>query len=146
LEIHFDARKCSTEDYNSGLSEFLPMVIPPPVAAQMSKAFGLVRANPNARGVIGGNSYRWWADILDRRFSDDLLKSDIPVLIVHGQNDRHAPIATAHAARDAFISAGENDRLTYWALPHRDHQMVDEQGNSHLAEVLSKVGSWIMEH
>lgn len=125
------------------MAEFFPMVVPPPVATQMSDVFEQVRSNPDARGVVGGNSFRWFADILDRRLSDDLLKSDIPVLIVHGQNDRHAPIATARAAREAFIGAGEADRLTYWELPHRDHQMVDEAGKPHLADILFDVASWI---
>ena len=128
------------------MAEFFPMVVPPPVANQMAKVFEQVRTSPDSQGVIGGNSLMWWADILDRRLSDDLLKSDIPVLIVHGQNDRHAPVEAARATLDIFKDAGEADRLTYWELPHRNHQMVDEQGNSHLSEVLSDVALWIREH
>jgi len=127
------------------MSEFIPMVVPPPVAAQMITVFEQVRANPDPQGIVGGNSYKWWSDILDRRLSDDLLKANIPVLIVHGQNDQSAPVEAARAARDAFTDAGEIDRLTYWEFPHRDHQMIDEQGDSHLAEVLSDIASWIRE-
>lgn len=123
--------------------EFFPMIVPPPVAAQLNVVFEQARANPQASEVVGGNSFKWWADILDRRLSDDLLKSSVPVLIVHGVNDRSAPVEAARATRAAFVSANQDARLTYWELIDRDHQMMAPDGQSHMQEVLNRVAVWI---
>ncbi|MEO1787168.1 MAG: alpha/beta hydrolase [Pseudomonadota bacterium] len=125
------------------MSEFFPMVVPPPVAAQMEVVFEAARANPESTEIAGGNSYKWWADVLDRRLSDDLLKSTVPILIVHGEKDRSAPVLSARAARDAFSEAGESERLTYWEFEGFDHQMVDGDGVSHMGDVLADVVSWL---
>lgn len=125
------------------MAEFFPMVVPPTVAQQMQAVFDQARSNPMSPGVAGGNSLRWWADILDRRLSDDLLKSAAPILLIHGENDRHAPVAAARATKQAFADAGQADRLTYWELADRDHQMRDEKGKSHMAEVFQDVAAWI---
>ena len=127
------------------MAEFFPMVVPPPVAAQMNAVFEQARSNPEAHEVVGGNSFRWWADILDRRLSDDLLKSSVPVLLVHGENDRSAPIEAARATRAAFVAANEEARLTYWELNNRDHQMLAPDGQSHMQDVLNRVAVWIEE-
>ncbi|MDW6005464.1 alpha/beta hydrolase [Vibrio mangrovi] len=125
------------------MAEFFPQIVPPPVAKQMQAVFEQARANPMSQEIVGGNSLRWWADILDRRLSDDLLKSSVPVLLIHGENDRHAPVAAARATQSAFAFAGESEHLTYWELPHRDHQMRDEEGKSHLETVFDQVAAWI---
>ncbi|MEM9738667.1 MAG: hypothetical protein AAF829_02280 [Pseudomonadota bacterium] len=125
------------------MAEFFPMVVPPPVAARMQDIFDAVRANPDAEGIAGGNSYRWWADILDRRLSDDLLQSTAPILLVHGVNDRSAPVASARSTRDAFATAAQSSRLTYWELEDRDHAMIDQNGQSHMADVLRDVVEWL---
>lgn len=125
------------------MAEFFPMVVPPPVASQMSGVFAKARANPDSSRVIGGNSLMWWADILDRRLSEDLLKSAAPILLVHGENDRHAPVDAARVTRDAFAEAGEAGRLTYWELANRDHQMRDASGKSHLKSVFTKIAGWM---
>lgn len=124
------------------MRESLPMVVPPKVAKRLSDMFAEARGNPQSSRVVGGNSLKWWADILDRRLSDDLLKSSVPVLLVHGRNDKHSPVAAARATRDAFADAGESNRLTYWELADRDHQMRDASGRSHLNEVLDMIAEW----
>ena len=128
------------------MAEFFPMVAPPPAVKAMQAVFDRVRTDPTAEGVVGGVSYAWWRDILDRRLSDDLLMAAIPVLLVHGVNDRSAPVEAARATRNAFTAAGQTDRLTYWELPDRDHAMADPQGVSHMEEVLQQIGGWIEEH
>ncbi|WP_299394967.1 alpha/beta hydrolase [Pelagibius sp.] len=125
------------------MAEFLPLVAPPPAMEQMRTAFDGIRSDPNATGVLGGVSYDWWRDVLDRRFSDDLLKAGIPVLLIHGARDRSAPVEAARATRDAFVAAGQEHRLTYWEFETRDHAMVDPQGRSHMGEVLTQVRRWI---
>jgi pimeloyl-ACP methyl ester carboxylesterase len=128
------------------MAEFLPMVVPPPVAEKMKGMFEQIRANPEKEGRAGGNSFKWWADIMDRRLSDDLLKSTAPVLIVHGVNDMHGPVAAARLARDAFTAAGQAKRLTYWELADRNHLMVDPDGQSHMRNELLGVANWIREN
>jgi dienelactone hydrolase len=125
------------------IAEFLPLVVPGPVAEQMTRVFAEARSNPLSAGVAGGNSLRWWADIMDRRLSDDLLASSAPILLVHGVNDREAPLAAARATRDAFAAAEQPQRLAYWELADRDHQMRDASGQSHLGDVLDDVARWI---
>ena len=126
------------------MAEFFPMVVPPDFANEMSLIFEEIRLNPAATGMAAGNSYEWWRDILDRRLSDDLLKSNIPILLVHGQNDKSAPVEAARATQEAFISAGKRQQLTYWEMKDRDHQMNDPQGNSHMQTVLTDVIDWIV--
>ncbi|MEM9838322.1 MAG: alpha/beta hydrolase [Pseudomonadota bacterium] len=128
------------------MAEFFPMVVPPPVAEQMQNVFDRARANPQSSEVAGGYALKWWADILDRRLSDDLLAADAPVFIVHGENDRSAPVAAARAAQQAFIDAGQADRLTYKEYSGYDHQMVDEAGISHMSEVLDDVVLWLNDN
>jgi len=127
------------------MAEFFPMVVPPPVAAQMNAVFEQARSNPEAREVVGGNSFKWWADILDRRLSNDLLKSSVPVLLVQGETDRSAPVEAARATWAAFAEANEDARLTYWELSDRDHQMRAQDGQSYMQEVLNRVAVWIEE-
>ncbi len=127
------------------LAEFFPMVVPPSVAARMQAKFEEIRRDRRAKGILGGVSYQWWRDSLDRRLSDDLLASDSPVLLVHGENDRSAPVETARATRDAFWAAGDAGRLTYWELPDRDHAMVDPHGVSHMRNVLERVRRWMSD-
>jgi pimeloyl-ACP methyl ester carboxylesterase len=125
------------------VAEFLPVILPPPVVAMMTAVFDQARANPRSSDVVGGNALKWWADILDRRLVDDLLASSAPILLVHGVNDREAPVAAARATRDAFAVAGQAEQLTYWELADRDHQMRDVHGVSHLEAVLSDVAAWV---
>jgi pimeloyl-ACP methyl ester carboxylesterase len=125
------------------MAEFFPMVVPPPVAGQMNGVFAQARSNPESAEVAGGNSFKWWADILDRRLSDDLLKSSVPVLLVHGENDMSAPVEAARATLAAFVAANEEARLTYWELSDRDHHMLAPDGQSHMQDVLDRVADWI---
>ena len=125
------------------MAEFFPMVVPPDFAKQMTLVFDDIRTNPNATGMAAGNSYKWWRDILDRRLSDDLLKSKVPILLVHGVNDKSGPVEAARATEAAFISAKKSDQLTYWEMKDRDHQMNDPEGHSHMEGVLKDVAGWI---
>jgi alpha-beta hydrolase superfamily lysophospholipase len=125
------------------LEEYLPMVVPPPVAEQMRSQFAALRANPKKSVVIGGNSNLWWLDILERRLSQDLLQSESPILLVHVTKDQYAPVASARATQEAFSAAPNADRLTYWEMEGLDHDMVDEEGTSHMASVLSDVVAWL---
>lgn len=124
------------------LAESIPLVVPPPVAAAIQEQFDRIRQNPDSLEVMSGNSFRWWAGIMDHRPVDDLLVASAPVLLVHGALDESSPVASARAARDAFAAAGD-DRLTYWELEGLDHHMVDRSGASHMDRVLDSIADWI---
>jgi len=124
------------------LAETIPEVVPPPVAATIQEQFDRIRQEPDSLEVMSGNSFRWWADIMDHRPVDDLLAASAPVLLVHGTLDESSPVASARATRDAFAAAGD-DRLTYWELQGLDHQMVDTSGTSQMGRVLDSVADWM---
>jgi alpha-beta hydrolase superfamily lysophospholipase len=122
--------------------ETFKLAIPPPVAAQADAVFAMALADPKSTTVWGGNSYRWWADILDRDLVADLMAAEVPVLLVQGERDQSAPVAVARKARDAFAAEGRCE-LTYWELPGYDHQMRDASGASRLDEVLARISGWL---
>ena len=115
-------------------------------AAHLNDAFQRIRANPQSEELIFGNSFRWWADALDRRYADDLLRSSLPILLVQGARDGHAPLAAAQRARDLFKQAGQAARLTYWEEEGLDHFMKDANGVSHEEDVMARIADWIRAH
>jgi len=126
------------------LAESITQIVPQGVAAMLEQQFDRVGSDPDSIEILSGNSFRWWADIMDRRVSDDLLVSSAPILVVQGTLDRSSPVASARATRDAFEAAGDT-RLTYWELEGLDHHMVDTSGASHMPETLNAVVQWISD-
>lgn len=121
------------------LAESLPRVIPPEAAKMAGAKFAEARANPNSSEIWGGNSYRWWADIVDDVLVNHLLKTEVPVLLVNGERDS---TESARAARDAYKAANRCE-LTYWEFPDYDHFMTDSDGENHREEVFAKISEWI---
>ena len=118
------------------------LVVPPEVAAQADSEFAKIKAHPLSPKLWGGNSYRWWADILDHDLTADLLAVRAPILIVHGERDRSAPVQIARMVRDDFQRSGRCN-LTYWEFPGYDHQMQDAAGASHIDEVMQRISGWL---
>lgn len=118
------------------------LAVPPPVWAEAEATFAKVQAAPESAEVWGGNSYRWWADILDHDLLADLLAVETPILVVHGERDSSAPVAAARLARDGVRQAGRCN-LTYWEFPGYDHQMRDRDGGAHIEEVLGRISGWL---
>ena len=118
------------------------LAVPPEVAAQADSEFARIKADPLSSKLWGGNSYRWWADILDHDLTADVLSVRAPILIVHGERDRSAPVQVARMVRDDFQRAGRCN-LTYWELPGYDHQMQDSAGVSHIDEVMQRISGWL---
>lgn len=125
------------------ISEFFPKVVPPEAAKQMRVVFEESRLNPHSSEVVGGNSLKWWADIVDRRLSDDLLNSKAHVLIIHGTEDKSAPVESARSTIEAFKRAGRSEQVDYFELEGLDHHMKDTQGTSHMSSVLDRTKKWI---
>ena len=125
-------------------AQLFKMTVPPEVAQRADEEFKKIKAAPNSASVYGGNSYRWWTDILNQDMTADLLRTTSPVLLVQGERDNHAPVAIARQIRDDFQHAGRNN-FTYWEFPGYDHAMQDEHGTSHLDEVMAQISKWLTE-
>ncbi|MGL6161694.1 alpha/beta hydrolase [Microbulbifer sp.] len=134
-----DAAVVFSSGLGESLAESLPRVIPPPAAREAEAKFAEARENPESSEVWGGNSYRWWADIVDDVLVNHLLKTEVPVLLVNGERDS---VQSARAARDAYKIANRCE-LTYWEFPDYDHFMTDSDGNNHRKEVFAKISEWI---
>ncbi len=124
------------------LADTVPTIVPEADREWAEDYIKRIRKTPGEKIIWGGNSFNWWADIMDRRLADDLLASSSPVLIVHGMDDRTMPIETSRITRDMFEKAGQT-RLTYWELPGRDHEMKDVQGVSHMSKTLDDMIIWL---
>ena len=124
--------------------EIFKLSVPPAVAQHADEEFKKIEAEPLSAKVWGGNSYRWWADILRQDMAAELLKAESPILLVQGERDTHAPVAIARQITDDFQRAG-HPNLTYWEFAPYDHAMQDAQGVSHLDEVMTRISSWIAD-
>lgn len=124
--------------------ETFMLSVPPEVAAQANAQFARIAANRTSSELWGGNSFRWWSDILDRDLVSDLLSVNAPILVVHGEMDQSAPAVVARKVEGRFRDANRCN-LTYLELPGYDHQMRDVAGVSHLNEVLGRISGWLLE-
>jgi pimeloyl-ACP methyl ester carboxylesterase len=118
--------------------------IPPQMAAAAPAELAKIRRAPLSDRVWGGNSYRWWADIIDRPLWDEALAAKGPLLVVQGRRDRSNPVSSARALRDKFAAAGRCN-LTYWEYADYDHAMADAAGASHQAEVFARISAWLTD-
>lgn len=132
--------------FSSGLgqsfAQVLKSLVPPHVAKEVDAKLAYARANPESTEVWGGNSMRWWADVVDRVPVNDLLNSHASVLLIQGTEDKSAPVSSGRAARDAYVSAGRCE-LTYWEYSGYDHYMTDRDGVNHRGEVFERISGWI---
>ena len=120
------------------------LMVPPEVAAQADSEFAKIDSDPLSAKTWGGNSYRWWADVLDHDFTADVLSVNAPILLVQGERDKSASVQDARQVRDDFARAGRCN-LTYWEFAGYDHQMQDASGASHIDEVMQRIASWLAE-
>ena len=106
----------------------------------MQNQFQMMRDNPTWEKSWQGaeNTYKWWADILDYKTSKLLLQTKIPIIFIQGDNDQESDIDSARALVTEFASAGKTN-LTYIERPGEDHTFNDQQGKSHLGEVVTAI-------
>ena len=62
--------------------DIFKLSVPPAVAHHADDEFKKIEAEPLSAKVWGGNSYRWWADILRQDVAADLLETESPILLV----------------------------------------------------------------
>ncbi len=126
------------------LADSIRRVLPPPVARQLDDMLAQARRDPGPGPLWGGNSLRWWADVADTVPVRALLTSTAPVLLVQGERDALAPVASARLAQQAYRDAGHGG-LTYWELPGHDHFMVDAHGVDQRDRVLGLAATWVAD-
>ena len=82
---------------------------------------------------------------MDRRLSDDALRATATeFLVVQGKRDQSNPVASARRFTANFRKSGRKN-VTYWEFSDYDHTMVDQKGQSHLTEVLSRISDWLIK-
>ena len=124
------------------VGQMIRSALPPPALAEVDRVFAEARADPAADRQWGGASLSWWADALDQVPARALLRTDAPVLLIHGTRDQFAPIAAARAARDLVAAAGRGN-FTYREYEGYDHFMIDAAGVDRRAEVLAAAARWL---
>jgi len=106
-----------------------------------------VRNNPTLlKSYSGeGNTYAWWASIIDIRLANSLLDLEIPIFLGQGSEDLMAPVLSARKLNESFIDAGKTN-LFYREYVGYDHSFTDANQQSHLVEVFMDAISWILEN
>ncbi len=122
--------------------EMVLQTVPEDAWPQLKQQFDDIRQHPDSTEFWAGYSYRYWADTLDYREVDDMLKSSAPILLIQGGRDSSTPVGVARATADLFEQA-HRCNLTYWELPSLDHGMVDVNEQSHMASVLELAAGWL---
>ncbi len=69
-----------------------------------------------------GNTYRWWAEIMDYDPMPWFLRLDIPILVGIGAEDASVPVESAWYLKEAFTEAGKTN-LTLKVYPRADHRL-----------------------
>lgn len=113
--------------------------------SSVDATFEKARQNPDSTELWGGQSLRFWADAIDRRAADYMLRSAASLLLIQGGRDVSGSADGARAVSDQFAKAGRCN-LTYWEFPGFDHEMVDAAGGGHMAETLSQAAEWLNDH
>lgn len=67
-----------------------------------------------------GNTYRWWAEVLDFDPMPDLLALNIPIIVGMGEEDQSVPVESAYILQQKFKEAGKNN-LTLKIYPKSGH-------------------------
>lgn len=122
--------------------EMVRQSIPPEGWPTVDAIFEKARQNPESSELWAGNSMRFWADMIDRRVADDMLRADTSFLLLQGGRDVSGAPNVSRATTDLFAQAGRCN-LTYWEFPGYDHGMNDSAGNSHLSDVLTQANRWL---
>lgn len=108
----------------------------------VDEGFAKARQKPTSNEVLAGQSLRFWADAIDRRIVDNMLRTDTTFLLIQGGRDAPIIVDAARAASSLFATAGRCN-LTYWEYPGYNHGMIDGAGNSNMDDVLSQSAEWV---
>lgn len=133
--------------FSSGLGftveEGVLQAVPPPVRPMAEASFSAARQTGRIDERFSGHSHHWWANALDKRPSNALTGTVVPILVVQGTIDRSAVVESAREGVARLEASGAC--VTYDEREGLDHFMKDAQGADHRAEVYSDIALWIGE-
>ncbi len=141
-EVGADAAILMSTGGGVTFGEMVRESVPPEGRPTVDATFEKARRNPDSTELWAGHSLRFWADMIDRRAADDMLRADTGFLLIQGGRDASGSVGVARAVNDLFAEA-ERCNLTYWEFPAFDHGMTDPDGGSRMAEVLAQADGWL---
>lgn len=83
-----------------------------------------IRTDEDDGKTWAGHTYRRWKSYLWKPAVDELLPLAIPVLSIHGKEDRSVPVESARAMKEIFAAA-KKENLTLVELDGLDHAFHD---------------------
>lgn len=100
--------------------------------------------NPNATDKFWlGHTYRRWASFCNDIPIENMLKIDIPILLIASGNDENSPISGLDYVNLEFMRK-EKTNLTYKVYPNSDHWFIDKITNERkMQEMMQYVINWI---
>lgn len=106
--------------------------------------FKEIYKNPNATDKFWlGHTYNRWASFCKDIPLENMLKLDIPILLVSGGYDENSPITGIDYVELEFLRQGK-ENLTYKVYPNCDHWFNDQAlETNRLTEMLNDVIEWI---
>ena len=85
-----------------------------------------IKTSPNITGkVYFGWSYAKWKEYMDYHPIEDLVRMNVPILVMHGTADKNIPVQSARAIREAFKKRGKTN-ITYKEYKNKDHAFGGE--------------------
>ncbi len=108
------------------------------------KQFQDIYKNPNATDKFWlGHTYKRWASYGMESPLENMLKLNIPILLVTAGNDKNSSILGADYVQLEFLKNNKSN-LTYKVYPNCDHYFIDKKNNSRkMNEMIEYVFSWI---
>ncbi|KKB84075.1 hypothetical protein VW29_12250 [Devosia limi DSM 17137] len=137
--IHPTAAILLSGSVGGTFGEMVLSEVPPEGQPSVSAGFAQARVTPD-NTLLGGHTYRFWADSLDHRSSDYLEATDTPFLLIYGGRDT-AAVQPVRTLADRFAQQGRCN-LTYWEFPALNHGMADPTGLSRMPEIARLAASW----
>lgn len=97
------------------------------------------------RHALGGHTPRYWSELGELHPGDDLIESQLPVMVGMGERDEALPIESAWALRERF-DAHAPGRLTLLTYAGADHALFDRlERKSRLPDFWHAVDLWLGE-
>lgn len=113
---------------------------------KMENQFKEMIVNPVSSKTYAGetNTYKWWASILKQRSLNFMLELDIPIFLVHGDNDSSSSVETSRLSEKMF-KLKEKKNLRYKEYKDLDHAWNNKQGESKIKDVLLDIIAWMRQ-
>ena len=75
------------------------------------------------KDYLGHAPQRWQSFAINRTPMDSLLLSNIPVFVVHGDQDTNVPIASIDVLVTELMRKQPEGAIFYWSIPGVDHSL-----------------------